>query len=46
MVVSETLATPEIGAGEWISGLFHVEQFIKSRFIPDDSRESAAWKIM
>jgi len=46
MVVTKGLATPEIGAGAWISGLFHVEQFIKDRSIADDSAYSATWKIM
>src|SRR5262245_2543423 len=41
MVVTKGLATPEIGAGAWISGLFHVEQFIKDRSIADDSAYSA-----
>ena len=42
MVVTQALATPEIGAVAWISGLFHVEQTNEDRINPAESADSAS----
>src|SRR5690348_9185441 len=43
---SQRLAMPEIGAGSWINGPFHVEQSRRIRFNVDDRLGSSTWKIM
>jgi len=45
MVASEGLSMPEIGAGEWITGLFHVEQSRENGFSLEDRCWSVEWKI-
>jgi len=37
---------PEIGAGAWISGLFHVEHLRKSRVTSNCLRQLPGWKNM
>jgi len=39
-------ATPKIGAGAWIKGLFHVEQFREGGFTAEHPRRPVKWKIM
>jgi len=46
MAAADAFATPNIGAGAWISGLFHVEQSSLARSSVDDRVRSAGWKIM